>query len=372
VNAILLSLLALGCLLLLAWALRKRSPRDTLPTSLVKAEPAASLASTPPPRPQAPTPVPASLAAFRWIGVGGGSGERRLRYIKAFRDVPRPPKLLQQLLSPAFLHSVSTAQLVDLINAEPLFAARLLAAVNSPTYGLARKVLSVEQAVMILGLETVRSVCLQYMMISSFKADTPQRQVLLDTTWTTSALASEITQRLARSLPFEDRSSAVSSVVLSFLGRLATVALTPMGTLDRIPARDLLARTHAEQALLGLGAAEIGRLLMIDWDLPAEVISDACEIDQLLVGPCVSVDPRRVHRLAVAYIGARLGERVAEQGVSALTTFDLQGDDGAETFFVKHHFTHPSLASVPDLLRDPALHDTVSRMLGSVQELSPA
>ncbi|MFO1327958.1 MAG: HDOD domain-containing protein [Rubrivivax sp.] len=380
-NALMLGLLALATLVVLLWLWRARAgdrpaPRPA-PRPAARPEAAgasAALAAAPvTPAPAAPPrPLPPALAAFRVIGVDEWSGERRSRYITAFGEVPRPPRLLQQLLSPDFVHSASTAQLVDLINAEPLFAAKLLSAVNSPLYGLQRRVTAVDQAVMILGLETVRSVCLQYMMIASFKADTPQRQALLDTTWAASAMASEITQRLAQALQLDDRGATVSAVVLSFLGRLATVALTPAGVLGRIPARDLLARKGAEQQLLGLGATEIGRLLMIDWGLPDAVIDDACDIDQVLVCPRAQMDPRRASRLALAYLGARLGERLAHQELPDLAAFDLLSDDSAELFHLQSHLDHPTLARLPERLRDSSLHAAIARMRGDALALSPA
>lgn len=366
-----IALLVGAAALLLLWRLGARAqpappPRQPSPADTA-AQPSRSLTR---PSHALARPVPPELAGLQLIGVDDWTGERRARYIEVFRDVPRPPRLMQQLLSPDFVHGASTSQLVDLISAEPLFAAKLLSAVNSPLYGLPRRVGAVDQAVMVLGLQSLRSICMQYMMISAFKADTPQRRQLLDTTWAASAIASELAQRLTRALQIDDHGASVSAVVLSFLGRLATVALTPAGVLARIPSRDLLARRNAEQQLLGLGATEIGRLLMIDWGLPDAAIADACDLDQVLVQPRTRLDPTRASRLALGYLCARLGERLAHGELPDLAAFDLRSDESLELFHLRSHLAHPSLQRLPQHLRDPSLHEAIARMRDAA--LSPA
>ena len=157
---------------------------------------------------------------------------------------------------------------MDLISAEPLIAAKVLATVNSPLYGLNQAVNSIGQAVTYLGLNTVRSLCIQYIVRSSFMSDSSNRRQLLDETWSASAMASELAQRLTQGVGVDDRGALVSAVVLSFLGRVAVVATTPRAILDTLPTQGLLEREVAEQSRLGLCSAEIGRLLMTEWGLP--------------------------------------------------------------------------------------------------------
>lgn len=315
-----------------------------------------------------PGDLPPELAAFRWLDADDLPAERRKAYVSMFRDIPRPPKLLQHLLSREFVNAASSAQLADLISAEPLIAAKVLAAVNSPLHGLARPVTSVGQAVTLLGVDSVRSVCLQYILLSSFKADSAERRQMLEAVWSASALASELTQRLAAQLELEDRGSMVSAVVLSFLGRLATTATTPAAILAAIPAGDLLARTAAEQAKLGLGASEIGRLLMLEWGLPSRVADDAVGVDRMLVTPHGTGDAQRNERLALCYLGARLGERLAQGDLADLETFDLGTQAGPELHHLRLHAeASPLLARLPWLLRAPEVAAPLRRMQAALR-----
>ena len=298
-------------------------------------------------------PMPAALVGVRIVQAEELPQERREHIVATFKNVPRPPKLLQHLLSPGFVNAADSTQLVDMITGEPLIAAKVLAAVNSPAYGLKAPVSSIGQAVTYLGLNTVRTLCLQYILIASFKADSPERKETLDGIWTASALASELTQRLAQRLDFADRGSLVSSVVLSFLGRLATTATVAKESLPALVAPGLLARTLAEQHALGLSATQIGRLLMNDWGLPAQLVDDAAGIDSVLVTPASAFDADRGSRLALCYACARLGERLADGELKDLLAFDAHTDASPEM--------HPTCAAISRCRRWRSSHASCSR-----------
>jgi len=349
------------------------------PTPAASAQPArtASAAAAPQPgpalrqsgTPAAPAPHPAwrlqplppELAAFRPVQAAQLDGNRKQGLIKVFQNIPRPPKLLHKLLSPDFVERASSSELADLIAAEPLLAAQLLKAINSPMYGLRSPITSIDQAVSLLGLTAVRSLCMRYLLITSFKADSPQRKQILDATWQASALASDITLRLAQSLGYMDTGSLVSQVVLTFLGRLATASGMPRGLLSQVPSRGMLARTQAEQNLFGLSSAEIGRLLMQDWGLPPAVSDEAAEVDAVLFAPYAAWEPVRASRLGLCYLGARLGERLAFEPDNRLETFDFMADPDPELYHVRAYTEHPAFAGVEAQLKSPHFIAAIQR-----------
>lgn len=310
-------------------------------------------------------PIPPELAGFSLRRARDLPAERQAAYLATFRDVPRPPKLLHQLMSPEFLNAANSVELVDLITAEPLIAAKVLKTVNSPLFGLKNPVTSVGQAVTYLGLSMVRSLCLQYILIAAFKADSAERQEVLDATWRASALASELTHQLSYRVALPEPGLTVSAVVLSFLGRLATAATMPRTLLAQVPSRDLLARARAEQERMGLPASEIGRLLMVDWELPERIVSEAADIDTLLVRPSSELDPARRARLALAYLCARLGERLAAGELPDLIAFDLNSCADRELFHLRGYLADPALSRLGEYLRTPMLSADLQRMLAA-------
>lgn len=338
-------------------------PAERTPTAAAAAAPRTAVVvaagTSPPP---APRPMPSVLADFHLQRADDLPDARKQAYTTTFRDIPRPPRLLDHLLSPGFVNAASSAQLVDLITAEPLIAARVLTTINSPTYGLKSPVSSIGQAVTYLGLNTVRSLCLQYILIASFKPDSAERKKMIDAAWRSSALASELTQRLAQRLGFEDRGSMVSAVVLSFLGRLATTASVSREQLASIAAHGLLARAIDEQKVLGLGSSQIGRLLMLDWGLPAAIVEDASDIDLVLVLPGSAFDAERASRLALCYVCARLGERLAEGDLADLMRFDPNAEGDAEFFHFRGYLAATELDRLVQFIRSPELDAILQQM----------
>jgi HD-like signal output (HDOD) protein len=152
-----------------------------------------------------------------------------------------------------------------------------------------------------------------------------------------------------------------SAVLLSFLGRLAVTATTPTRLLAAMDQPDHLARTRAEQDLLGVGSGEVGRLLMRDWDLPEPIIASACDAADCLVLPASSTDPGRAETLALTYLCARLGERLASGALPSLQAFELLSESSADFFPAAGPVARP-LTRWTAALRAPALSARLSRL----------
>ncbi|MDO9283751.1 MAG: HDOD domain-containing protein [Aquabacterium sp.] len=313
--------------------------------------------------------MPDALAAFCWAGPETLSTARQHALVDAIRNIPRPPAALHQLLSPQFLERANSNELADLITSEVRIAAKVLATVNSPYYGLRQPVSGIGQAVTFLGLTTVRSICLQYLLDDSFKPGNQQLKRAYDQIWAASALASELCAQLSPRLSVPDSGALVAQVLLSFLGHLATASLMPQQPGTTPPTTDLLARTRWAQDRLGLGASEIGGLLLQEWGLPTAIVDEVRGIDRLLVTPALTLPPQRSQRLAVAYLCARLGERLAQTDGTApadLTGFDLDSETGADFFHPRAHLAVPAMARLNDHLQSTDLNRNLQTLRAAV------
>ena len=108
------------------WMFRRQAPAAArpLPVPLDKAPAAlqrhaaapwaASPAGSAPFTPVASAPLPAELAGFVWKREAELEPARRDTLLAAVRGIPRPPRSMQQLLSPEFLASASSADLSEL------------------------------------------------------------------------------------------------------------------------------------------------------------------------------------------------------------------------------------------------------------------
>ena len=355
-------LLAASTLAALVFYLRKSGAGGAVLTPGRLPQPVSAPAAAPATPVAKPAALLAELDALAWVRAEALPERRREAIASVFKHVPRPPRLMQQLISPEFVNNASLEELAELIGSEPLVATRVLATANSPMFGLATPVKGVQQAISTLGLITLRILCLQYLMIRSFKADSPERQRLLTNVWNASALASELCQRVARGIGRPDPGRLVTLVVLSFLGRLASKATMPRGLLAIIPVGSFLERTRNEQTTLGLSAGEIGGLLMHDWALPASLIDDVRRVDPCLVERAPALD------LALCYVSARLGEKLASGQLARLSDFDLARDESADFHHIQSRLSRPDWAAMAAALRDPALGETMDAMARALRE----
>jgi len=325
----------------------------------------ASTSSAPSWRAPAPAaPLPPELAGFQWLSESDLDASRRDTLTAAIQGVPRPPRSMQQLLSPEFVAKASSADLSELVMGEPLIAAKVLSTVNGPFYGLQKPVTNIGQAVTFLGINTVRSICLQYMLAEAFKPKLAESQKAFDAIWKASAIASELAVRLGKALNLPDQGGIATQVVLGFVGQLATASLIPPAGLPQWLARDRLERARLEQDLLGLSATECGVLLMKGWELPPGLIADVGDTGRLLVTPPERTDPARLPHLALGYLCARLGERLALRQLNVLDGYDLLKDDAVDMHHLRQSLNHPALARLDAALQAPELLMAVRLMLG--------
>jgi HD-like signal output (HDOD) protein len=319
--------------------------------------------------PPAPAPAeffalpPEAVGCFDWTLATTLDAARRQALVDAVGRIRRPPAALQQMLSPQFLDRASSQSLSELINGEAQLAAKVLATVNAPLYGLSRPVSGIGQAVTFLGLNTVRSIVLRDLLDGSFAAQQPVLRQATQDLWNASALASELCNRLSTKLGLADGGALVAQVLLSFLGHLASATLQAERTGAAPPAAgSLLQRTRSAQDTLGLGPAEIGGLLLQAWGLPSTIVDGVRAIDRIVVTPAGDLPAGDAAALALAHLCARLGEQLARPDSPAGTSLAGLAEgllQAEENFHLRAHLATPAMARLAEHLQAPDLVQSV-------------
>lgn len=304
----------------------------------------------------APRALPDALAEFRWETPRDLPAPVLERHVQALRSIPRPPRALHQLLSHDFIWKANSSDLAELVRNEPLVAAKVLARVHSPAYGVAGTVTKIGQAITLLGMTAVRNICLRYLLDESFKSDDPQAVRSFEALGEASTLGSELAQQLAQRLSWPDPANASTLVLLSFTGHLAAVLLQVRHYPgERLAQPDaLLPRVRDQQQVLGLPAAELGRLLMQGWQLPTDLIDEVAWIDRLLVTPVDAAPPGRAAEFALAYLSARLADRaVAGTLPDDPAALGELLDTDPDFHHLHGYLALPALRELPQLLMTP-------------------
>lgn len=369
--AILLLVIFVSVIAVYFWGRGRRQQGDSKPEEMGKLQPQAS---SPGSVVQVKLPerwdLPPELAGFRRVEAFELSDADHDALLARLTHIPRPPNGLHKLLSPQFLEGATAAELSELILAEPAVAAKVLATVNSPFYGLPRPVTSVEQAVAVLGMDAVRGICLRHMVSESMRPADPGLQPVFDKWWHASALASQLALRLGQRLGVPDPGAMVTQAVLSFLGHMVAMSLQPAEATLANARSGFLERTRREQEALGLCAGELGCLMLKQWDMPDAIIEDVRAIDRILTTPPKQLDTHRGLRLALSYYSARVAEKLATGEWADLSEAAPEALRGSEFFHLQTHFmVHPRLKLLAQDFRDPVFVAEMTNMLQSVRSL---
>ena len=197
--------------------------------------------------------------------------------ISKVKNLPPVSQAALKLVSLLEQASISNDDVVQVIKCDNVLTAKLLRACNSPYFGLAEPVASVDQAVFILGHQQILHIVLTLAFGSTMVVTLPAYAAEAAALWQHSlvtATAAEIVAAEAYDLQIE---AAVAFTVglLHDIGKLAmSQALTPeqqQQVHDRIHG-EKISRSAAERLVLGTDHGEVGACLLKSWRLPAEVI----------------------------------------------------------------------------------------------------
>ncbi|TWU02181.1 sensor domain-containing diguanylate cyclase [Stieleria varia] len=188
--------------------------------------------------------------------------------------IPSPPSVAIRLLDLVSQPDVNVDELTKVLSADPRLSARLIAYCNSPMVGSKRKIASVPQAVMVLGLRTLRLLSLSFsLMDTQSKSDFD-----FDDFWR-SSLATAVAAKCL------GRRSGQSGDEEFLLGLVLNIGMVGMGVTSPQKLTELLADGKAmseitiemENSVFGTNRFEVGGKLLEKWNFPsamAQTIGD--------------------------------------------------------------------------------------------------
>lgn len=163
----------------------------------------------------------------------------------------------------------------EIVGEDVGLSANILKLVNSAYFGLSRTVTSPQQAVIVLGVNVIRSVILSLHVFKSFEA-TEEQAFSLTKLWEHSLRTASIARGIAQAeaLSREDVDNAYIAALLHDVGKLvlnAHCAEEYAAILRRVREQNrCVAEVEAE--MLGLTHAQVGAYLLGLWGLPQEVV----------------------------------------------------------------------------------------------------
>lgn len=183
--------------------------------------------------------------------------------------VPAIPGTYARLAELSMVASTSTTAIANVVARDPMVAAKVLHLVNSAAFGRARQTGSIQEAVMFVGLEMLKSLVLGasvFQAMKGFKTATYSLEMFQSS-------AVEVAGLARRFAPRELSEVAFTVGLLHDLGKLVLAASEPSWPeLARCAEAEGRELHLLEREMLGTTHAEVGAALLMKWEIPFEII----------------------------------------------------------------------------------------------------
>ena len=201
--------------------------------------------------------------------------DRLKEFIQGMENIPTLPAIAARLLHMAHDSDVGLAEISRLMSTDPALSARVLKIVNSAYFSLPRSVTSVRDAVVLLGLDSLRQVCLSVSVMGILRGSTPAVRSSTEKVWKHSLGAGLAGRALAVRIRLKEPEEAFTGARLHDIGRVLLLEFAPKETIRAALQAEKEHTSILEQELLELGFdhRHVGGWIASYWKLPEQILS---------------------------------------------------------------------------------------------------
>ncbi len=194
----------------------------------------------------------------------------RFEKLKASGNLPSPKGVALAIMRLTQKEDASMAELARIIKSDPAFVGRLIKAANSVNANPGRPVVSVQEALVVLGMPAVRNLALGFSLLSQYK-NGACKGFDYESFWTASLACGIALQALTLRTRVAQAEEAFSVGLLARVGELALATVYPeeyggiMRSAAKSPGADL---TGLEAERFALNHRQLTVAMLADWGLP--------------------------------------------------------------------------------------------------------
>lgn len=195
---------------------------------------------------------------------------RSFETIKATGELPSPRGVAIAIIRQTQDSEVSMAELARVIKGDPAFVGRLIKAANGLVAESRRAVVSVQEALMVLGLPAVRAMALGFSLLSNYRRGAC-RSFDYEQFWSAAMLSALAMQRVSQRVRAMAADEAFSLGLLASIGELAMATLYPVefsAVLDEAVRDPATPQIEIERRMLAIDHRALGAAMLIDWGFP--------------------------------------------------------------------------------------------------------
>lgn len=186
-------------------------------------------------------------------------------------SLPTVPKVVSDLIEMLRDDEVSFAAVAHRIELDQVLAAKVLQMVNSPFFGLRRKISSIQGAILMLGLSTVRSLVVSSGLSGAFKT---VGGVSLPEFWAHGLRVASVARYLASKTRRVDPNLAFIAGSMHAIGHLVMAQAMPhrMAALNAVLPFDAPGRAQLELVEFGYHYGDVSASLARRWDFASDLV----------------------------------------------------------------------------------------------------
>ena len=188
--------------------------------------------------------------------------------IKTSKNLPSLPHILLKLIETCNREESTVKDISQIINKDSSLSAKVIKMVNSAYYGLSQRVPSIEQALVLLGIDAVKNICICASVNQAFSNIKKDSLFDLKVFWKHSLMCATIAQLIAKKALYPSPDEAFLSGLLHDIGRLVLWVNLPEEYADILKSsKDQPELILAGEARHGATHCEVGAWLINRWDL---------------------------------------------------------------------------------------------------------
>ncbi len=182
------------------------------------------------------------------------------------------PEVALRIRSMLDNNDVNVRQIADVVNRDPVIAAKIVRAANSPIYFGASKCDTVQNAIVRLGLSTTKQLVIGFTLRDLFQSDVPLLRKLMTESWQQSSDIAAISFVLARHTKLYDPEEAMLAGLVSNIGVLSVLSYAQ--SYPKLLENETLLRQWCDKL-----KGEVGAMVLEHWQFPDEIVEVArgCE-----------------------------------------------------------------------------------------------
>ncbi|MES9834127.1 MAG: HDOD domain-containing protein [Candidatus Thiodiazotropha sp. DIVDIV] len=192
-----------------------------------------------------------------------------------FCDLPSPPAILIELIDSCNDPNVGFESLAEIIQQDAGVTSQVMSAANSPFYRQWNEFTSLQQMLVVLGINSVRTIAINSAVQQYFSNLSKQIGQSLDLIWSRSLVSAYVARSLAELTAYKTTEEAYLAGLLHRLGQLVLLQSDQLGYPKLIDKnQDAQALLQAEKKSYGVTFPQIGSHMIDRWRLEG-FLSDA-------------------------------------------------------------------------------------------------